>query len=295
MAVSSTRVASVVIPVYNRQQIVGSAIESVVSQTVPPGWEVELLVVDDGSTDGTLEQIERYADTYRSPSVPVISVSLPHHGFPGAVRNRGVENARGEVLAFLDSDDRWYPEKLSTQLPHHETEQCRISHTREVWLRNDRVVSQRRQKHARYGDIFHDALHKCIVGPSTVIMARSLFAEHGGFREDLEIAEDYELWLRILAAEEICFIDTPLTEKRAGPWDQLSEKYGQIEAFRISALRDLVRAEYFLHRGLPERHKHAQNTLAHKLRIYAAGARKRGRGEEATRLEHEAHRYRPLL
>ncbi len=292
---SSSRVVSVVIPVYNRERLVAAAVESVLSQTVPPGWELELVVVDDGSTDGTVEAVERGVGAYRSLGGAISVLSVPHHGFPGAVRNRGVEASRGEVLAFLDSDDRWYPEKLRTQLPLHEAARCRISHTREVWLRNDRVVSQRGQKHARHGEIFQDALHKCIVGPSTVMMARTLFLEHGGFREDLEVAEDYEFWLRVLAGEEICFVETALTEKRAGPWDQLSEKYGQIEAFRIAALRDLVRAEYFLRRGLPERHQRAKEALAQKLHIYAAGARKRGRREEAARLEREAHQYRSLL
>ncbi len=292
---SSSRVVSVIIPVYNRERLVGDALESVLSQTVPPGWELELVVVDDGSTDRTLEAVERGVGPSRSRGGAVSVLSVPHNGFPGAVRNRGVEASSGEVLAFLDSDDRWYPEKLCTQLPLHEAERCRISHTREVWLRNDRVVSQRKQKHLRHGKIFQDALRKCIVGPSTVMMARSLYREHGGFREDLEVAEDHEFWLRVLAEEEICFLETPPTEKRAGPWEQLSEKYGQIESFRITALRHLVRKEYFVHRGLPERHHQAREVLAQKLGIYAAGARKRGRNEEADRLELEAHQYRSSL
>ncbi|MFW5827584.1 MAG: glycosyltransferase family 2 protein [Alkalispirochaeta sp.] len=144
---SSSRVVSVIIPVYNRERLVGDALESVLSQTVPPGWELELVVVDDGSTDRTLEAVERGVGPSRSRGGAVSVLSVPHNGFPGAVRNRGVEASSGEVLAFLDSDDRWYPEKLCTQLPLHEAERCHISHTREVWLRNDRVVSQRKQKH----------------------------------------------------------------------------------------------------------------------------------------------------
>ncbi|MEX2443296.1 MAG: glycosyltransferase family A protein [Alkalispirochaeta sp.] len=292
---SRSRMVSAIIPVYNRELLVGAALESVISQTVPPGWELELVVVDDGSTDGTLSAVEQCVGAYRSAGGRVSLLSLPHIGFPGAVRNRGVDASHGELLAFLDSDDRWYPEKLPAQLNLHGSRRCRISHTREVWHRDGRSVSQRKQRHRREGDIFEDALHKCIVGPSTVMIDRTLYEESSGFREDLEIAEDYELWLRVLAAEEIAFVDRPLTEKRAGPWEQLSEKYGRIEAFRITALRDLVNGEYFSHRGMPVRQRRAQEELARKLLIYAGGARKRGRPAEAERLEQEARQYQQLL
>lgn len=292
---SPSRVVSVVIPVYNREHLVAEAIESVVSQSVPPGWELELIVVDDGSTDGTMSVVGRHIERVQSVGGAAAALSIPHSGYPGAVRNRGVAASHGEIIAFLDSDDRWYPGKLDAQLPLHDAPQCRISHTREVWLRERRVVSQRKQRHRRHGDIFEDALHKCIVGPSTVMIERTLFEESAGFREDLEIAEDYEYWLRILAAEEIFFIDTALTEKRAGRWDQLSEKYGRIEAFRIAALRKLVVDTHFSRRGMPHRQQRAQDMLAQKLLIYATGARKRGRQREAERLEREAYEYMPTL
>lgn len=285
------RIVSVIIPVYNREVLVGDAIESVLAQTVPSGWELELIVVDDGSTDGTANVVERQLTRFRSAGGRGSLVTLPHCGYPGAVRNRGVDIAQGAVLAFLDSDDRWYPGKLQAQLMPHGAAACRISHTRETWLRDGRVVSQRKQRHRRRGDIFADALHKCIVGPSTVLIDRALFEESSGFREDLEIAEDYEYWLRVLAQEEISFVDHPFTEKRAGSWDQLSEKYGQIEAFRIAALRDLVVSEHFLRLDLPLRHAAARDMLTRKLLIYANGARKRGRLEEAADLEREARRY----
>lgn len=292
---SRPQIVSVIIPVYNRESLVGEALESVLSQTIPSGWELELIVVDDGSTDRTVSVVERLIVPFRSAGGCVSVLMIPHCGFPGAVRNRGVDIARGEVLAFLDSDDRWYPDKLQAQLTLHGTGDCRISHTRETWLRDGRVVSQRKQRHRRRGDIFKDALHKCIVGPSTVMIDRSLFVESAGFREDLEIAEDYEYWLRVLAWEEICLVDQPLTEKRAGPWDQLSEKYGRIEAFRITALRQLVQDEYFARLGMPLRHRQAQEMLTQKLLIYAQGARKRGRPVEAADLEREAHRYQIIL
>jgi len=219
---------------------------------------------------------------------------------PGAVRNRGGEAARGAYLAFLDSDDLWSPKKLEKQLVLMETcrmhsgrmNTCRFSHTGERWLRRGedgtvREISQAGQKHRSRGDIFDDALKKCIIGPSTVMMERALFEELGGFREDLEIAEDYEFWLRATAAEEICYLDEPLTIKQAGHGDQLSEKYGHIEYFRLIGLKALVDSNWFPH----HRRTAACRELARKCRIYAAGCRKRGRGEEALQYEEWGDRY----
>jgi hypothetical protein len=114
-------------------------------------------------------------------------------------------------------------------------------------------------------------------------MERSLFEEAGGFREDLEIAEDYELWLRITGREEVLYIDEPLIEKRAGHGFQLSEKYGQIEVFRIRALADLLGAGAF---DFDEEKKAlASAELVRKCSIHAAGCRKRGKTEEAETYE----------
>ena len=135
--------------------------------------------------------------------------------------------------------------------------------------------------------VFEDSLRKCIMGPSTVVMERALFEETDGFREDLQIAEDYEYWLRITARHEVGYIDEPLTIKRAGHGDQLSEMHGHIEYFRIQALRDLVEAGAFP----VDLMQLAAAELARKCGIYAAGARKRGKHGEAGRYEADASRY----
>lgn len=255
------------------------AAASVLAQTVT---DFELIIVDDGS-----EKEISTAAGIGDERVRVIR--LKHTGLPGLVRNRGAEAARGRYLAFLDSDDLWKPEKLRLQSSlFEERPDLRICHHREVWERDGRAVSQSSQRHRREGDLFADSLTKCIIGPSTVMMDRELYLETGGFREDLEIAEDYEYWLRITAHHRIGYLDTPLTVKRAGSWEQLSEKHGHIEIFRIRGLKDLVESGFFP----PNREAAARKELVRKCRIYAAGCRKRGRDAEAGEYETAAASYR---
>ncbi|MBI9104110.1 MAG: glycosyltransferase family 2 protein [Spirochaetales bacterium] len=278
---------SVLVPVYNRADLVLQALNSVLSQEYE---KFEILIVDDGSDDGTppvLEDFKSQASRLR-PEIGVKIIRQSHSGMAGQARNRGVAEAEGEWLAFLDSDDLWLPEKLSRQVADILSHPgCRISHTREVWRRGEKVVSQKGQKHRRAGDIFTPALEKCIIGPSTVMMEAALYRETGGFHEALEIAEDYEYWLRITARYSVCYLEEPLTIKRAGDWDQLSEKYGQIEIFRIKGL------EHVIKEGLipDERLSEAAAVLSRKCRIYAAGCLKRGKIEEANRYQAKADRF----
>lgn len=279
---------SVIIPVYNRENLLGEAVTSVLTQSLPDTADLELIVVDDGSTDGSADVADRFAES----DARVRVVRLDHSGFAGAVRNRGVAEATGEVIAFLDSDDRWLPDKILRQLPFHTSGPYALTHTRERWIRNGRVVSQASQKHRRHGDIFEDALWKCTIGPSTAMIDADLIRRLGGFRTDLLVAEDYEFWLRALCHTEVGYLDVELTEKRAGPWEQLSETVGGIESFRIEALRPLVDTGFFLRYRSETSHQAARYVLARKLEVFASGARKRGRLVEADQLEQAAAMYR---
>lgn len=272
---------SVIIPVYNRRELLSEALSSVQSCKKVPDTELEIIVVDDGSSDGSAELAE---------SLGAVTIRTKHSGMPGKARNIGVEKAKGDIIAFLDSDDMWHEDKIVSQLPvllAAERRDIPLVHTRERWLRKDREISQSSHRHKREGDIFCDALVKCIIGPSTVMMQKEAFVELGGFREDLEIAEDYELWLRLTDRYAVAYVDKPLTIKRAGDWEQLSEKYGQIEIFRINALEPLVDSYYFSEKNrIP-----AAKELIRKLKIYAKGAKKRGKLELADKYFKKAEYY----
>lgn len=265
---------TVVIPVYNRPHLVAEAVSSVLVQK---DADFELILVDDGSDKETVSVLEKLTDAARQ----IRLLQLSHTGYPGLVRNRGAALADSRYLAFLDSDDLWKEDKLALQVAALKHSGLRISHTREVWLRRGREISQAGQKHIREGCVFLETLKKCMIGPSTVLMETELFHSHGGFSEDLEIAEDYDLWIRICARELVHYLDVPLTVKRAGHGDQLSEKYGQIEIFRLQVLERLLAREVWT----PDERELLLKEFRHKASIYAQGCRKRGRNVEAQRYE----------
>jgi glycosyltransferase involved in cell wall biosynthesis len=271
---------TIICPTYNRRNRIENTLNSVRGQHYR---RFQLILVDDGSTDGTGDRVKDLRESFG-----LRYLRLPHSGMPGKVRNAGARLATGRYLAFLDSDDQWKPEKLARQIAFFEEHRdLRICHTREIWRRGDKIVSQAGQRHKRSGYIFPDALKKCIIGPSTVMMRRGLFEEFGGFREDMEIAEDYELWLRITARYPVGYIDEPLVVKQGGHPDQLSEKYGQIESFRIRAL--LLNLEDGTFVG--EKRELAVRELARKCEIHARGCERRGKSEEARRCREIASRY----
>lgn len=271
---NNRELVSVIIPVYNREQMVHKSIESVLKQTYK---NIEIIIADDGSTDNTLNSLNRYS---QNPEIRILK--LKHSGFPGLVRNRAAEIANGKWLAFLDSDDIWMEDKIEKQLNYLEShKEYKFIHTLEKWDRQGSIVSQAHRKHTKQGDLFKIALGKCEIGPSTVLIDRDLFIGNSGFREDLEICEDYELWLRLTSLVPIAYVDEALIVKHAGHRDQLSTKYGFIEIFKIRALRELVDQNFFNE----EQMVHAKKELARKCRIYAKGCRKRGRENEAEEFE----------
>ncbi|MBL7006656.1 MAG: glycosyltransferase family 2 protein [Spirochaetia bacterium] len=275
---------SIIIPVYNRYEMLKEAVNSVLLQK---DVDFELIIADDGSTD----ELESGASgVFHDSRIKLLR--LPHSGFPGKVRNLGAAAARGEYLAFLDSDDLWLPGKLAGQLQvFSEHPEATLVHTREIWIRNGKEISQRRMRHKRDGYIFSEAVKKCIIGPSTVMVRKETFNEFAGFCTDLEVAEDYELWLRWTARYPVFYITEPLIIKRAGNWDQLSWKYGQIEKFRIEGLHKLVNSGWFEKFVGKEYQQVAELELSEKCTIYAKGALKRDRLNEAAAYQSLAEKY----
>ncbi len=261
-----TEFVSVIIPTFERCSMVGGAVESVLKQS---HGRYELIVVDDGSQDGTVERLECYGSR-------ITVLSQPHRGV-AATRNSGVRWSGGRYLAFLDSDDLWHPSKLETQVAFMERNPgVQICQTEEIWVRNGVRVNPKKRHHKPSGDIFRASLDLCLVSPSAVMMTRELFIRLGGFDETFDVCEDYDLWLRIAVDTAIPLIPEPLVVKRGGHGDQLSRSTWGLDRFRILALEKLLRSGL---RG--EKRRWAMEVLAGKVAILAQGARKRGRESEA--------------
>jgi glycosyltransferase involved in cell wall biosynthesis len=258
---------SVIIPTYNRCAMLFEAIDSVLAQSFQA---FELIVIDDGSTDGTAEQLMRLGETIRIERI--------EHRGPAAARNRGVALADAPLIAFLDSDDLWAPTKLERQLAFMRTNPgCAISQTNEIWIRNGRRVNPGGRHRKRAGDIFIDSLRTCLISMSATMMRTDLFRSLGGFDEIMTAAEDYDLWLRILVDHEAGLLDEPLVTRRGGHRDQTSATTPAIDRFRILALAKLLADD----RLSPMRRTAVIEMLAEKCRIYAGGLARRGRIDQA--------------
>jgi glycosyltransferase involved in cell wall biosynthesis len=262
----SLPLVSVIIPTYNRSSLLLEALDSVFKQTFP---DFELIVIDDGSIDGTAKALTPYKDR--------IVYNFQNNQGVSAARNRGIRMARGPWIAFLDSDDLWLPEKLESQIRFFsQYPEALICQTEEIWIRHGRRVNPLK-KHRKYsGNIFAPSLRLCLVSPSAVMIKKDLFEQVGFFDETLPACEDYDLWLRISARFPIFLIEPPLVIKRGGHPDQLSRTTRALDRFRIRALVKILNSG----RLTVSQYDLAFQELETKCRIYGQGCLKRGRLEE---------------
>lgn len=264
----------VVIPAYGRPGLLTESIRSVLSQT---HTEFNICVVDD-ATPAPLElQL-----SIRDPRLKFIR--LEKNSGPAVARNRGVAVGSAPFVAFLDSDDLWHPEKLARQLSYlAENPQCQWVHTNEAWMRNGEPVRQRPEHRKQGGRFLVRAFERCLIAASAVMFRRAFFEKHGGFAEHFRVCEDYELWLRLLAAEPVGFIQEPLAIKRAGAWEQLSGKR-EIDRFRVLALHRFCR-QIRPDAGLLEYVEPLLHEAEKKARLLLSGAQKYGNATRAKRYQ----------
>jgi glycosyltransferase involved in cell wall biosynthesis len=210
--VSDRPLISVIIPTYNRERYLREAVESVFGQTYDD-WE--LLVVDDGSTDGT----RTYLETLTDPRVRRVLRS--HCGNAALLRNVGVRDAGGSHIAFLDSDDAWLPEKLALQIDDLQGHpECGWSYTGYVhmdeWGRGNEWRN-RRWRWAPHSGWILEALiaEPALIAMPTVMVTRQLFEAVGGFDESLPRCHDQDLWLRLAESSAVAVVPMPLAKVRS--------------------------------------------------------------------------------
>lgn len=200
---------SVILPTFNRLKYLRCAVDSVFAQTFAD-WE--LVIADDGSDEETRTYLR---ELQSDPHVSVIW--LPHSGNPAAVRNSALRRARGEYLAFLDSDDEWLPEKLERQIVSLRMRaDCHWSYTGYVIIdaAGKRCVDAAVVRPHRGPILELLLMHEVSIWTPAVVAERRLVLDAGGFDEQLLLFEDYDLWLRLACRSEIDLIDAPLTRVR---------------------------------------------------------------------------------
>ena len=262
---------SVIIPTYNRKHTLKRAIQSVYIQSLPP---FEIIVVDDGSNDGTKDWVKQ--------EYPDIKYIYQKNGGVSSARNKGIKIARGDWIALLDSDDEWLPNKLNEQINKIKLNlDVKILHSNEIWIRNGVRVNQMK-KHKKFGGyIFEKCLDMCRISPSSVMLKKAIFDDIGTFDESLKVCEDYDLWLRITSKYPVCFLDIPLIKKYGGHSDQLSKAHDGIEFYRIQSLQNILESKIL---SKPQTLL-AINMMVNKMNIYASGLEKRNKNEELSKLK----------
>lgn len=271
---------SVIIATWNRASWLVAALESVYRQSLPPH---EIILVDDGSDDGTRELVTSRFTGVRYHYQENRGVS--------SARNTGIRMATGDWIALLDSDDVWLPRKLERQLL---AIQCQpafsICHTNEIWIRNGRRVNPMK-KHAKQGGrIFRHCLPRCVISPSAVLIHRKVLA-HNRFDESLPACEDYDLWLRLCAVYPVLYLEEPLVIKHGGHRDQLSRRYWGMDRFRVRSLERIIRSGNLCKADLCA----ALQALLGRIAIIHGGAVKRGNTVLMREYRNKQVYYRTML
>lgn len=193
---------SVVIPVYNAAAHLRETLDSILAQTYK---NIEIVAVDDGSSDDSVAILQSYGDR-------VVIVQQPNSG-PAAARNRGVAEAKGEWIAFLDADDLWQPDKLEKQLLG--MGDCNWAYTDSIFMGGINDGKRDSELSSKLSGNVLDELVCCnFIGTSSVMIRRDVFLNIGGFDQSLRSIQDWDLWMRIASKHPITYINEPLVRYR---------------------------------------------------------------------------------
>ena len=219
---------SIVIPTYNCDRFLGRAVDTALSQSYT---DHEIIVVDDGSTDGTADLIAQYEQRVRYYRQSNRGVS--------AARNLALDYATGEFIAYLDADDMWYPQKLEAQVAFLDThKECGLVHTEVSVIDEDDEIlhlcfNQETKRSIPRGYCLTDLLRRCHIQTLTVMERRQCLDRIGGFDERLPIAQDYHHWIKVVGGGfAVGYLAEPLGKYR---W-----RSGSLMANQGRLLEDLV-------------------------------------------------------
>jgi glycosyltransferase involved in cell wall biosynthesis len=230
----STPLVTVVIPAYNGGVLLRAAVDSVLAQTYEP---IEIVVVDDESPEPLEPFLDGVLDRVRI-------VRQQNTGTAGA-RNRGIAEARGELVALLDQDDLWDPEKLARQLPLFVDSRTALVHAGARFINAEGTVTS-----VVTGDPTldtHRMLEACHVAVQTVVVRRSILDEVGPFDVSLSAADDWDMWIRIIDRFPIAAVPDPLATVRVHPGNQSHNA-----ELMYSSARQLIAKHAHIHGACPD-------------------------------------------
>jgi glycosyltransferase involved in cell wall biosynthesis len=226
------QLVSVVVPTFNRSKLVVEAAESILAQTYRP---IEIIIVDDGSSDDTAMSVDRFVED-KDQNAIIVYLRQENKG-GNVARNRGIQEAHGEFVAFLDSDDLWHPDKLKNQISVFSDRAefgavyCGVRHidaeTGDVTETASRVYPS--------GRLLEEMLVKDVTAPtSTYIVRKAVFDKIGGFDESLKARQDWDMWIRVASSYAIGCVPEALVDFRdhAGP-RTASNPQREIDAYRL--------------------------------------------------------------
>lgn len=256
---------SVVIPTYNRVHTLSTSITSVLNQTYK---NLEIVVVDDGSEDGTEEYIKGITDKrvrYRKSAM---------NGGPSAARNTGVELAQGEYVAFQDSDDEWMPDKLERQMELMlSDEKLALVYCEYGFYIDGELLSIVPSKDIPYekkaGNLFCYLLRFALIGTPTLVVKKKAFMEEGGFNESLKAYEDYEFTLRFARKHRIGFVEKTLVKVNSSS-DSVNKCYAErirSQFFMVQEMLEAYREKDLLWEKMEIIMYEAENLLCHDIFI----------------------------
>jgi len=221
---------SVIIPFYNRLEWTHDAVKSVLGQTLQ---DFEIILIDDGST-------QDYAQKYKTTDSRIRYFRQKNKG-PSAARNMGINEASGDYVAFLDSDDLFLADKLKTQIDWMDQNNATITHTSYWQVSSDLRPIQIMHSGTFSGNVYPKIILECPIATPTVIVRRDIIKKFM-FIESIKIAEDNILWAQIAKEHKIHGIDIPLTEVRIhginAAFDERVQFEGAINRFEFLVRRD---------------------------------------------------------
>jgi glycosyltransferase involved in cell wall biosynthesis len=258
---------SVVIPAFNAEGHIREVLESVRRQTFQ---DLEVIVVDDGSTDGTVREAEQFGRHLD------LTVLRQVNAGPAAARNAGIRRARGRYCAFVDADDLMLPDRLAAQAELLDREpQMGLVFTDVATFDESGVIFQTRRAYSdpRGGMVLDRLLFDNFITTSTVMAPTARLIEVGLFGENRRVSEDFELWLKIAARWNVGFIDRPLVRYRRRPGSLSSDKL-QTACCALDVVETFWREHPRHRRQYPDVYR---RSLAEHLAAAGAAAARRGR------------------